>query len=281
MILSYATAEKQLETFLSNDDNSQNINNAIDCYYQLQCQMSNINGNPDDNNRPRVIYEEENVDYYKGYTTDICIKRRLRDTAYKMYNMELWIMPGRELSENASKLRKDQEKSLTKIVSEKFWDVRVFGAMIPKPQTKITGPVSVTYTKTLDKICILDDGISSCVGSGETKSGKKQEDGEAQNMGRKAVVKYGVYHGKISVCPYDTKNTNCTIDDLKVLFKSLLYMCEVTKSACRSDITLLGMTLVKHNSKLANTSKIFDEHGNLASKEILNNVKILKIGTLI
>lgn len=131
--------------------------------YLYDAQLTNPNGDPDEENRPRMDYERET-----NLVSDLRLKRYIRDYLLEQ-GQELFV----QLIDNKSVTAKDRIEMLSdqtkdKIL-EKFIDVRLFGATMPiKGDNKtFIGPVQFNWGYSLNKVELLESSITSHFASSE------------------------------------------------------------------------------------------------------------------
>lgn len=158
--------------------------------YLYDAKLTNPNGDPDEENRPRMDYERE-----INLVSDLRLKRYIRDylmdKGYELYVQSIDNKP--VTAEERVKLIKDigDENLLSS-----FIDIRLFGATVPvKGDNKsFIGPVQFNWGYSLNKAELLESSITSHFASG---SDKKQG-----SIGKDYRIKYsfiafsGVVSGK-------------------------------------------------------------------------------------
>lgn len=191
--------------------------------------MCNPNGDPDDENRPRMDYERE-----RNLVSDVRLKRYIRDYLQDK-GYEIFVAKFEDQTVNATqRLKKLIEDNKQKInvnkinkdgiewLLSKLIDVRLFGATMPikSEDTKgssltFTGPVQFNWGYSLNKVRLVDSsGITSHFGS---------EEGKTQGaMGKDYRVYYSLiaFHGIIS--GNRAKLTNLQKEDIKLLDEAIL-----------------------------------------------------------
>ena len=191
--------------------------------------MCNPNGDPDDENRPRMDYERE-----RDLVSDVRLKRYIRDYLQDK-GYEIFVAKYEDQTVNATQrlnnLINENNKKITlnKIDKEGIqWllsqliDVRLFGATMPikSEGTKgssltFTGPVQFNWGYSLNKVRLVDSsGITSHFGS---------EEGKTQGaMGKDYRVYYSLvaFHGIIS--GNRAKLTNLQEEDIQLLDEAIL-----------------------------------------------------------
>jgi len=192
---------------------------------------SNPNGDPDNENLPRMDLDGYNI------VTDVRLKRTIRDYWLKTKKdiPEMQVLVRRQIEEkNGSILsmenlvydalnvdnKIDKKKLLLKIIKdlpEIFVDLRCFGAAltVKGANYSFTGPVQFAIGRSLNKPTISTHTITTTFSSGEEKG--------AGTFGSFHIVDYSLiqFHGLI--CEQNAKETKMTKDDLKNLFEGLWY----------------------------------------------------------
>ena len=188
-------------------------------------QLCNPNGDPDEENRPRMDYPTQT-----NLVSDVRLKRYLRDYLEEKGH-DIYVRKGNAGEvvnatkriqdvlgqEKAVKLEKDD---LDRIL-QKLIDVRLFGATIPvklegKGQSiAFTGPVQFNWGYSLNRAYLLDtQTITSHFGSDASK--------EQGTMGKDFRIKYSLlaFHGVISA--YNAVDTKLTDADVALLDEAMI-----------------------------------------------------------
>lgn len=195
--------------------------NNSEMLFIYDAKLCNPNGDPDEENRPRMDYPTQT-----NLVSDVRLKRYLRDY-FAEKGEELYVRKGNagEIvnatqriqailgQEKAAKLLKED---LDKIL-EKLIDVRLFGATIPiklegtKGQSiAFTGPVQFNWGYSLNKAYLLD--TQSITSHFSSEAGREQG-----TIGKDYRIKYSLiaFHGVISA--YNAKETKFTESDVQKL----------------------------------------------------------------
>lgn len=193
--------------------------------------MCNPNGDPDDENRPRMDYERE-----RNLVSDVRLKRYIRDYLQDR-GYEIFVAKPEDQTVNATQRLKnliedngkEKDINLNKVDKEgihwllsKLIDVRLFGATMPiksedskGSSLTFTGPVQFNWGYSLNKVRLVDsNGITSHFGS---------EEGKTQGaMGKDYRVYYSLlaFHGVIS--GNRAKLTDVSEEDIRLLDEALL-----------------------------------------------------------
>ena len=199
--------------------------NNSDILFIYDAKMCNPNGDPDEENRPRMDYPTQT-----NLVSDVRLKRYIRDYLQEKGNI-LYVQKG-DAGEtvNASvriqqalgqkKAAKLSEEDLQKLL-DMLIDVRLFGATMPiklegKGQSiAYTGPVQFNWGYSLNKVYLLDS--KSITSHFSSESGKEQG-----AIGKDYRVKYSLiaFHGVIS--GYNAKKTALKEEDVAMLDESIL-----------------------------------------------------------
>jgi len=189
-------------------------------------QLCNPNGDPDEENRPRMDYPTQT-----NLVSDVRLKRYLRDyldeKGHNIYvrkgNAGDVVHAAKRIQEvlgqdKATKLEKtDLDNLLGKLI-----DVRLFGATMPiklegsKGQSiAFTGPVQFNWGYSLNKAYLLD--TQTITSHFAAEAGKEQG-----TMGKDFRIKYSLiaFHGVISA--YNAKETKLTDGDVKLLDEAMI-----------------------------------------------------------
>jgi len=197
--------------------------------FLYDAKMTNPNGDPDDENKPRMDYEKE-----INLVSDVRLKRYIRDyLESKNYEIFVTKIDGEtvDATERLKRLLgKDKLTNLTKedvdIILSRLIDVRLFGATMPiKAQegekgasSTFTGPVQFTWGYSLNKVELVRSSSLTSTFAGRDQAGK----GEYGTFGKDWRLYYSLisFYGIIS--GYRAKYTRLTEEDVKLLDDVLL-----------------------------------------------------------
>ena len=155
---------------------------------------------------------------------------------------------------------------------QNFYDIRMFGAVMTVSVNagQVRGPVQLTFARSFDEIVPLDVSITRVavtraedaavvVGeqSGEGTGGKQTE------MGRKAIVPYGLYRAYGFFNPHLAQQTGVSEEDLAIFWEALVGMWDMDRSAARGMMATRGLYVFSHESPLGNAPahRLFDTVG--------------------
>jgi CRISPR-associated protein Csd2 len=233
----------------------------------------NPNGDPDAGNMPRVDPET-----MQGLVTDVAIKRKVRDWVDVSRGNEgqfkIYVRSGEALNtkheraytaldikSTGSKQNTDDIRKTREWMCQNFYDIRMFGAVMTTGVNcgQVRGPIQLTFGRSIDPIVPLDLSITRVAvtkaedakvvvsedGSGESK-GKQSE------MGRKALVPYGLYRAHGFFNPHFAAQTGATEDDLALFWQALQNLWDLDRSSARGMMSCQGLYIFSHETSLGN-----------------------------
>lgn len=196
--------------------------NNSEILYLYDARLTNPNGDPDEENRPRMDYERD-----INLVSDVRLKRYVRDyLEFLGYTLYVRKLDGRSVKpDEIVKRLKDQTKDG---ILDELIDVRLFGATMPIKDNNMTfiGPVQFNWGYSLNKVELLESSITS-----HFASDKKNQQGA---IGKDYRVKYsliafsGVLSGKRA------QYTHLKEEDVALLDNSMKYA--IPQLATRSKI---------------------------------------------
>jgi CRISPR-associated protein Csd2 len=242
----------------------------------------NPNGDPDAGNLPRVDPET-----MQGLVTDVCLKRKMRDWVLAAKSdqgrFKIYVQSGGDalntihkkaytalgLTSTGTKQGRDVVTQARAWMCDNFFDIRMFGAVMTTGVNcgQVRGPLQVTFARSIDPVVPLDISITRVavtreedmqivVAEGETegKGGKQTE------MGRKALVPYGLYRAYGFFNPHFAAATGANGDDLALVWQALTMMWDMDRSASRGLMACRGLYVFSHASPLGNAPahQLFD-----------------------
>lgn len=249
------------------------VNHRHDFVLLFDVSDGNPNGDPDAGNLPRVDPET-----MQGLVTDVCLKRKVRDWVDVARGAEsrfkIYVQGGDALitshkrayqqlgltSTGAKQAREDVDKA-RRWMCDNFYDIRVFGAVMSVGVNcgQVRGPIQLTFARSIDPIIPLDLSITRVAVTREedarvvvaedsgTGTGGKQTE-----MGRKALVPYGLYRAYGFVNPHFARQTGASEEDLGLFWMALQQMWDLDRSASRGMIGCQGLYVFSHDSSLGN-----------------------------
>lgn len=130
-----------------------------------------------------------------------------------------------------------------------FFDIRMFGAVMSTGVNcgQVRGPLQLTFARSIDAITPLDLSITRVAVTKEEDSKKKETE-----MGRKALVPYGLYLGYGFYNAALGKDTGVTGADLALFWDALQNMWDMDRSASRGFMALRGLYVFSHEKPYGN-----------------------------
>jgi len=232
----------------------------------------NPNGDPDAGNLPRVDPETMH-----GLVTDVCLKRKVRDyvdvlkgreSNYKIYVQHRGILANeqkRAYEAVKAEAGDSPNEEARAWMCRNFFDVRMFGAVMTTGKTKdsgkkwncgqVRGPVQLTFARSIDPIIPLDVSITrvALTNAGDTGVGSEDDEkaGSGQ-MGRKALLPYGLYKAHGFFTPHFAKDTGVSSEDIETFWAALINMWDIDHSASRGMMAVRGLYVFTHENSLGN-----------------------------
>lgn len=140
------------------------IKNSI-MLYLYDAKLTNPNGDPDEENRPRMDYERS-----INLVSDLRLKRYIRDYLLDK-GYELYVQKVGEKNVTAEERVKELKNAADEEIFKRFIDIRLFGATVPvkKDNKSFIGPVQFNWGYSLNKVELLESSITSTFASSESK----------------------------------------------------------------------------------------------------------------
>ncbi len=246
----------------------------------------NPNGDPDAGNLPRVDPET-----MQGLVTDVSIKRKVRDWVdmtrgeeerYKIYVQSKGIALNTQhkraytalgITSTGSKQKREEIDAVRQWMCDNFYDIRTFGAVMTTEVNcgHVRGPVQLTFARSADPIVPLDLSITR-VAITDPKDAEVVENekggmsGKTTEMGRKAIVPYGLYKGQGFFTPHFARQTGFSGEDLGLFWTALQRMWDLDRSSSRGMLAFRGLYIFSHEHAL----------GNAPAHQLIERVKVLK-----
>ena len=245
----------------------------------------NPNGDPDAGNMPRVDPET-----MQGLVTDVCLKRKVRNYVELLRQINGEVQ-GRDIyvqdrgvalntlhqgaydaeglkSTGTKQKREDVDKARARMCRD-YYDVRMFGAVMTTGVNcgQVRGPMQLTFSRSIDPVAPTDVTITRVAitkpedaevqvteGDEEGRGGKRTE------MGRKALIPYGLYLGRGFFSPAFAQQTGVSREDLELFWEALENMWDLDRSASRGMMALRGLYVFSHDKPLGNghAHELFD-----------------------
>ncbi|MBT9547581.1 MAG: type I-C CRISPR-associated protein Cas7/Csd2 [Candidatus Sericytochromatia bacterium] len=229
----------------------------------------NPNGDPDAGNLPRVDPET-----MQGLVTDVCLKRKVRnyvdaikgtEDRYKIYvqnkealnSVHQRAYSALSMTSAGTKQKREDVEKAREWMCKNFYDIRTFGAVMTTGVNcgQVRGPLQMTFARSLDPIIPLDISITRIAVTKPEDfdfSAEDKKGGKTTEMGRKAIVPYGLYVGMGFYNPHFAKSTGFDADDLNLFWQALQQMWDLDRSASRGFMACRGLYVFSHETALGN-----------------------------
>ncbi len=234
----------------------------------------NPNGDPDAGNLPRVDPET-----MQGLVTDVAIKRKVRDyvdlARGKEARFKIYVQGGMALNSQHQRAYDDLGLKSTGTKQKRgdvdrarewmcgnFYDIRMFGAVMTTGVNcgQVRGPLQITFARSIDPVLAQDISITRIAVTRsedmevvEGEQGGDATGGKRTEMGRKALVPYGLYRAHGFFNPHLAQQTGVTEQDLGLFWEALQMMWDLDRSASRGEMAIQGLYVFTHENSLGNS----------------------------
>ena len=243
----------------------------------------NPNGDPDAGNLPRVDPET-----MQGLVTDVAIKRRIRDwvdilkgdeAPYKIYVQSRGIAlnelhqrayDAEEMTSTGTKQKREDVDKARAWMCREFFDIRTFGAVMTTGVNcgQVRGPIQLTFARSADPVVPLDISITRVavtrIDDAEVVQGSENSaeatGGKTTEMGRKAIIPYGLYRAHGFFMPHLAEQTEFDAEDLALVWQALEGMWDLDRTSSRGLMSCRGLYIFSHDNPLGNAPahKLFE-----------------------
>ncbi len=249
------------------------VNRRHDFVLLFDVSDGNPNGDPDAGNLPRVDPET-----MQGLVTDVSLKRKVRDwvdaargeeSRFKIYvqkDGEALNAKHRRayealgLQSTGSKQDRGEVDQARAWMCEHFYDIRLFGAVMSTSINcgQVRGPMQFTFARSQDPIVPLDLSITRVAVTREEDAkvvaaednSDRATGGKQTEMGRKALVPYGLYRAHGFFNAHFASQTGVDAHDLALFWQALQMMWDLDRSSSRGLMACRGLYVFSHASKL-------------------------------
>ena len=180
--------------------------------YLYDAKLTNPNGDPDEENRPRMDYERE-----INLVSDLRLKRYIRDYLLDIgYPLYIQKIDGVPVTPEVRLQDLEGKSDIVQTAKDTFIDVRLFGATIPvkKDNHSITGAVQFNWGYSLNQVKLLESSITSHFASGDKKT--------MGSIGKDYRVQYSLLAFSGVISAKRAEYTGLTNDDIKLLDKAMV-----------------------------------------------------------
>lgn len=242
---------------------------------------SNPNGDPDGGNLPRTDPETGH-----GLVTDVCIKRKIRnyvsvqgslldDNDPAGERLKIYVEEGVALNERHKRAfsalgkpkSKNADPSARAWMCDNFYDVRMFGAVMSTGDYncgQVRGPVQIGFARSVDPVFAHDISITRGAVTREEDLQKLTEGdgGKDREMGRKALIPYGLYVAFGTYSPHlalrngrRSDGTGADAADLGLLWRAMAGMWDLDVSAARAGMATRELHVFTHQNPLGDAPR--------------------------
>lgn len=258
--------------------------NKVDFICYIIVRNCNPNGDFEENNRPK-----QDLDTGLGIMTDVCIKRKIRDTVnvlrdgipgYDMYIKDdhialeskvSFMFPAEEEKNILSKTPAQRDSYIKGLLCASYFDVRAFGAAVTYLANKrycdgqMTGAVQIGFAESLEPITPVKNVITRVDVSTEADLKKKDRE-----VGAKWTVPYAVYKFEGHVSAGMAKKNGFTEDDLSVLIEAIQKMYDFGYSSSKTGMEVSKLIVFRHGSELGDCR--FKQLRDSVKEEFIENI---------
>ncbi len=195
-------------------------NNEI--LYLYDAKLTNPNGDPDEENRPRMDYERE-----MNLVSDLRLKRYIRDFIHAKGH-DIFVRRVDDKPVTADKRIKDLKDSSNEWILDNLTDVRMFGATmtVKRDNKTFIGPIQFNWGYSLNKVELLESSITSHFSASERAT--------QGTIGKDYRVKYSLIAFSGVVSGNRAEKTMLKAEDLYLLDEAMKYA--IPNLATRSKI---------------------------------------------
>ncbi|NLJ78480.1 MAG: type I-B CRISPR-associated protein Cas7/Csh2 [Tissierellia bacterium] len=184
-------------------------NNEI--LYLYDAKLTNPNGDPDEENRPRMDYERD-----VNLVSDLRLKRYIRDYIHAKGH-EIFVRRVDDKPVTADRRIKDLDDSSNEWILNNLTDVRMFGATmtVKRDNRTFIGPIQFNWGYSLNKVELLEASITSHFSASETAT--------QGTMGKDYRVKYSLIAFSGVISGNRAEKTLLREEDLILLDEAMKY----------------------------------------------------------
>lgn len=192
-----------------NEKENSKVNNS-EILFIYDAQFCNPNGDPDEENRPRMDSERE-----INLVSDLRLKRYIRDYLYEK-GYDIFVRKVDDKPVTAEKRMGEFNNSKEEEILDKLIDVRLFGATMPVRGNNraYIGPVQFNWGYSLNKVELLEASITSQFAT--------SENAQQGTIGKDFRVKYSLIAFFGVVSGRRAEKTKLKNEDLKLLDEAMV-----------------------------------------------------------
>lgn len=127
---------------------------------------------------------------------------------------------------------------------EKYWDVRVFGAMMETSIRcgRVTGPVQVGYGRSIEPVRIQHQQVSRCA----VTTTEDAENDKESTFGDAPIIPYAMYVLPLFINSDFARKTGFSRTDMEELVDALRCCFDTTQSTSRPECSTLRVVIFEH-----------------------------------
>jgi len=267
------------------------LSKKIDFALIIKVKNANPNGDPLNGNRPRTDYDG------KGEITDVCLKRKLRDRLQSA-GQAIFVQSDEKKTDGMTSLKnraesdefgvgkkvfdpkKTSKDEASKILCDKWFDVRAFGQVFAFGKSEdaagvsiaIRGPVTIQSAYSVEPVRVTSTQITKSV-NGEGDGTKKSSD----TMGMKHRVDEAVYTVYGAITPQLAERTGFSDADAEVIKSLLPKLFEGDASSARPEgsMSVENVFWWEHSSKAGQYSSAKVHDSLQVNPDGSHNLKVL------
>lgn len=225
----------------------------------MRARMSNPQAEVDEDHTPRVD------DKGYGYMTPQGLMYPIRRLC-EMHGHSVWVQPGavrntavdevaikvlgrtRKAKDGESGLSLQEERVLTRALSDQFIDIRMRGGVLAPYGVGIRGPLQLGFFISANPIDIVEIMITNCSIGSEEDAVRKDRD-----IGHMAVVRDSIYRMDFTINPHLAKWAGFTEEDVEFFLYAALQSGPAMASATRPDCNIVRIDLFRHSTPLGHS----------------------------
>lgn len=260
------------------------IKNRYEVEFYVACWNGNPNGDPDNDNSPRMD-DDTNI----GLISDGAIKRRIRNYISLAHageeRMDILMQTSVNLNRLIAEAKEEagvaatasDKKSVEKgrlRACERFFDVRTFGAVMSTGPNagQVRGPVQFTFGRSLSEItptgmsitrvCSAEDvkGKANPTAADFAKAEETSKADKLRTMGRKYYIPFGLYEVRAFISANLADDTGFDERDLSALFDAIYNMYEHDRSASKGEMAVVSPLIIFKHTGLTDAETNTEEN---------------------
>lgn len=142
----------------------------------------------------------------------------------------------------------ERDKARARLCQD-YYDIRMFGAVLSTGLNagQVRGPMQLAFARSIDPISPLNNTLTR-----KARTTLARMETGTTEMGRKAIVPYGLYRAHGFFNPFLAEQTGVTDADLGIFWRAACDMFQFDHSAARPEMAVRGLYVFTHDDKLGN-----------------------------